>query len=51
MIQTQYCQYEVIYDVAKECAMRVSDPEDDDWDIWFQDGPIQPTFMQKMKSY
>jgi tubulin polyglutamylase TTLL6/13 len=36
--------------VAADCNLRTCcDPDDEDWDIWFIDGPILPTLLTKMK--
>lgn len=45
-----YTQYEIIHDVASECGFRTSVEDDDDWDIWFIDGPVIPSLLMKMKS-
>ena len=34
-----YTQYELIHEVAAAVNMRTSIDEDEDWDIWFIDGP------------
>jgi hypothetical protein len=31
--------------------LRTSTDEDEDWDIWFIDGPIIPALLTKMKPY
>ena len=46
-----YTQYEIIHDVAAKCNFKTSTDEDDDWDIWFIDGPTMPSLLQKMKPY
>ena len=40
-----------MYEVAETCKMRTSIDEEEDWDIWFIDGPTIPTLLGKMKSY
>jgi hypothetical protein len=31
--------------------MKASADEEEDWDIWFIDGPIAPSLLTKMKPY
>ena len=31
--------------------MRLSEDDEEDWDIWWIDGPILPTLLFKMKPY
>jgi hypothetical protein len=50
-INILYTQYEIIHEVAAECNFRTSVEDDEDWDIWFIDGPTLPSLLQKMKSY
>jgi hypothetical protein len=38
-------------EVANECNLRISTDEDEEWDIWWIDGPILPTLLLKMKPY
>jgi hypothetical protein len=46
-----YTQYDIIHEVAAECQLRTSVEDDDEWDIWFIDGPIIPSLLMKMKPY
>lgn len=50
-INILYTQYEIIHEVAAECSLRTSIEDDEDWDIWFIDGPVIPSLMMKMKPY
>jgi hypothetical protein len=50
-INISYTQYEIIHEVAVECNLRTSVDEEEDWDIWFIDGPSIPALLQKMKNY
>lgn len=51
VINVLYTQYEVLQDCAEETNFRLSTDEDEDWDIWWIDGPILPTLLTKMKPY
>lgn len=46
-----YTQYELIHEVAAALNMRTSIDEEEDWDVWFIDGPTIPALLVKMKSY
>jgi len=50
-INILYTQYEIIHEVAVDCHLRTSVDEEEDWDIWFIDGPSIPALLQKMKNY
>ena len=50
-INILYTQYEIIHEVAAELNFRTSVEDDDDWDVWFIDGPTLPCLLQKMKAY
>jgi len=50
-INILYTQYEIIHEVAVGCHLRTTVDEEEDWDIWFIDGPSIPTLLQKMKNY
>ena len=50
-INITYTQYEIMHDVAKECNLRTSVEEEEDWDIWWIDGPTIPALLVKMKNY
>ena len=51
VINITYTQYEIIHEVAAACNFRTSIDEDEDWDLWFIDGPTIPALLVKMKSY
>ena len=51
VINANYTQYEVLQDVADEMNMRLSYDDEEDWDIWWIDGPILPTLLLRMKPY
>jgi hypothetical protein len=51
VINVTYTHYEVIEDVAEELNMRTTINEEEDWDIWFIDGPIIPALLIRMKNY
>jgi hypothetical protein len=38
-------------DVAKETNFKLSQDEEEDWDVWWIDGQILPTLIHKMKNY
>jgi len=40
-----------MHDVARECNLKTSVDEEEDWDIWWIDGPIVPALLVKMKNY
>ncbi len=46
-----YTQYELIHEVAAALDMRTSVDEDEDWDLWFIDGPTIPALLVKMQNY
>jgi hypothetical protein len=46
-----YTQYEIIHEVAAECNLRTSVDDDDEWDVWFIDGPVIPSLLMKMKPW
>ena len=47
-----YTQYEIIHEVAQECNFWTAvDDGEEDWDVWFIDGPVIPTLLMKMKPY
>jgi hypothetical protein len=50
-INITYTQYEIIHDVAQASNFRTTTEEEEDWDIWFIDGPVMPQFLTKMKPY
>jgi tubulin polyglutamylase TTLL6/13 len=41
----------VLKDVADDLNYTLSYDEDEDWDIWWIDGPVNPTFLMKMQTY
>jgi hypothetical protein len=51
LINVSYTQYEVLKDVAEELNFNLSYDEEDDWDIYWIDGPIAPTFLLRMQPY
>ena len=51
VVNITYTQYELIHEVAQALNLRTSIDEDEDWDIWFIDGPTIPALLVKMKSY
>lgn len=51
VINITYTQYELIHEVAQALNLRTSVDEDEDWDIWFIDGPTIPALLVKMNSY
>jgi hypothetical protein len=48
VINALYTQYEVLKDVADEINFVLSYDEEEDWDIYWIDGPVAPTFLLKM---
>jgi hypothetical protein len=48
VINAIYTQYEVLKDVSDELNFVLSYEEEEDWDIYWIDGPITPTFLLKM---
>ena len=38
-------------EVAEEVGMRTTDDEEQDWDVWFIDGPIIPALLIRMKNF
>ena len=46
-----YTQYEVLEDCARETDFELSQDEEEEWDIWWIDGPIIPSLLLKMKNY
>lgn len=38
-------------DIAQEINFRLSYDDEEDWDIWWIDGPIIPALLLKMKNY
>lgn len=53
VINVAYTQYEILQDCAKETNFELSYDEDgeEDWDVWWIDGPILTTLLHKMKNY
>ena len=51
VINITYTQYEIIHEVAAALNMRTSVEEEEDWDIWFIDGPTMPSLLVKMHAY
>ena len=50
-IHITYTQYELIHEVAEALNLRTTVDEDDDWDIWFIDGPTMPALLIKMHAH
>jgi hypothetical protein len=40
-----------MHEVSNRCNLRTSVDEEEDWDVWFIDGPIIPALLTKMKPY
>ena len=40
-----------MHEVAETCNFRTSVDEEEDWDIWWIDGPIIPALLVKMRNY
>jgi len=51
VINALYTQYEVLKDIGDELNYNISYDEEEDWDIYWIDGPIAPTFLLKMQAY
>lgn len=51
VINITYTQYEIMHEVAEACNLRTSVDEDEDWDIWWIDGPTIPALLAKMNPY
>jgi hypothetical protein len=51
VINAMYTQYEVLKDVGDEINFALSYDEEEDWDIYWIDGPVAPTFLLKMQMY
>lgn len=53
VINVAYTQYEILQEVAKENNFTTINDEEgeEDWDIWWIDGPIFAQLLQKMKPY
>ena len=51
VINVNYTQYEVLQDCGDETNFRLSTEDEEDWDVWWIDGPILPTLLLKMKPY
>jgi len=41
----------VLRDVADDLNYSLTYEEEEDWDIYWLDGPITPAFMMKMQNY
>lgn len=51
MLNITYTQYEIMHEVAELCNFRTSVEEEEDWDIWWIDGPTIPALLVKMNPY
>lgn len=49
------CAYSQYFDILNECCeetnFRITADDEDDWDIWWIDGPILPALLLRMKPY
>jgi hypothetical protein len=45
MMNILYTQYEIVHDVARRCKVKTTTDEEDDWDLWFIDGPVFPALL------
>ena len=50
-MNVSYTQYELFEDCVVETGFRLTKDDEEDWDIWWIDGPILPTLILKMKPY
>jgi hypothetical protein len=41
----------VLQDVADENNFKLSTDDEEEWDIWWIDGPILPTLLLRMKPF
>lgn len=51
VLNITYTQYEIMHEVAELCNFRTSVEEEEDWDIWWIDGPTIPALLVKMNPY
>ena len=51
VINIAFTQYEILNDCSEELNFRLTTEENEDWDVWWIDGPILPTLLTKMKPY
>lgn len=51
VINLTYTQYPIMEEVAEAAGFRPEWDEEEDWDIWFIDGPTQPSLLQKLKPH
>lgn len=53
VINVAYTQYELVQTVAKEnnFALSMDEEGEEEWDIWWIDGQIFTTLLNKMKPY
>ena len=51
ILNALYSQYEVLKDAEDELGFTISYEEEEDWDIWWIDGPVTPPFLLKMHNY
>lgn len=49
VINALHCQYDILETVANQTNFKLSYDDDGDWDIWWIDGMINPSFLHKMK--
>ena len=51
-INVTYTQYfEVLEECANEVNFKLTTDDEDEWDIWWIDGPILPTLLIRMKPH
>ena len=51
MVNVSYCHYPVVRTCAKMNKFKITYSEDDDWDIYWQDGYVECDRLYKMKPY
>lgn len=51
VMNINYSQYEVLRDVCDEINFVWSQDDTEDWDIWWIDGPVNPSFFMRMQPY
>ena len=51
VVNVVYTQYEVLKDVAEELGLQLAYEEEEEWDVYWLDGPVAPTFMLKMQPW
>ena len=46
-----YSQYDVVRDVGDETNFRVIYEDEEEWDIWWIDGAVNPTILMRMQPW